>query len=150
MLEALIAANMQTQGVTIANDFQPIQIENPQTTTPTGSLYGKVEGGALVSTAPGVTTGQLKCYKFIWNCLIFFRSYSDLYTISYNSSSHCQQYWSNSFLLEYCWKHIPSKDDNELQGSIYRRCYCNKSIIYLNCSENCNIHFIHNVCSLII
>ena len=57
MLEALVAANVQTQGVTIANDFQPIQVENPQTTTPTGSLQGKVEGGALVATAPGVTTG---------------------------------------------------------------------------------------------
>ncbi|CAP23394.1 Protein CBG03287 [Caenorhabditis briggsae] len=62
MLEALVAANVQTQGVTIANDFQPIQVENPQTTTPTGSLYGKVEGGALVATAPGVTTGAILSY----------------------------------------------------------------------------------------
>lgn len=58
MLEALIAADLNTNGVTVANDFQPIQVENPQTTTPTGSLYGKVEGGALVSTAPGVSTGK--------------------------------------------------------------------------------------------
>ncbi|KAF1765727.1 hypothetical protein GCK72_005680 [Caenorhabditis remanei] len=62
MLEALVAANVQTQGVNIANDFQPIQVENPQTTTPTGSLYGKVEGGALVATAPGVTTGAILTY----------------------------------------------------------------------------------------
>uniref|UniRef100_A0A8R1HTH1 DUF1795 domain-containing protein n=1 Tax=Caenorhabditis japonica TaxID=281687 RepID=A0A8R1HTH1_CAEJA len=57
MLEALIAADLNTNGVTVSNDFQPIQVENPQTTTPTGSLYGKVEGGALVATAPGVATG---------------------------------------------------------------------------------------------
>ncbi|VDL72612.1 unnamed protein product [Nippostrongylus brasiliensis] len=59
MLEALAAASIPAYGITVTNDYTPIQIENPTTNTKgAGPLYGKEEGGAITQTAP-TTTGAI-------------------------------------------------------------------------------------------
>ncbi|CAI5442121.1 unnamed protein product [Caenorhabditis angaria] len=84
MLEAIAAANLPVSSVTITDDWQPIQVENPQTTTPTGSLYGKVEGGALVQTAPGVATGSTLTYT----------AYTKALRVTVNGLGSTRFYWN--------------------------------------------------------
>ncbi|CAB3404253.1 unnamed protein product [Caenorhabditis bovis] len=51
MIEAINAASLPSTSVTVTNDYQPVEVENPMGNPQAGATYGKVEGGALIATA---------------------------------------------------------------------------------------------------
>ncbi|KJH43102.1 hypothetical protein DICVIV_10904 [Dictyocaulus viviparus] len=64
MIEAMASANMPVYGVEIANDYSPVQIENPTNNIKgVGSLYGKVEGGAVTQVSSG-GVGDLQFHSY--------------------------------------------------------------------------------------
>ncbi|CAD6192083.1 unnamed protein product [Caenorhabditis auriculariae] len=93
MLEAIVAANLPVTGVTVSNDYQPIVVENPiGSTTWTGSLYGKVEGGALTQTSPGTTAGTT---------VLTYQPYTRQLRVTVNNAATTRFYWNivkNTFL----------------------------------------------------
>ncbi|WKX97453.1 hypothetical protein Q1695_013258 [Nippostrongylus brasiliensis] len=92
MLEALAAASIPAYGITVTNDYTPIQIENPTTNTKgAGPLYGKEEGGAITQTAP-TTTGT-----FTW------APYSKTVKVTLANVANTRQKWNivkNTFMLK--------------------------------------------------